>query len=155
MASRTALAAPFGDTGEPLAPQCAEHPFERRLGFGARTVARERLFGALEFPDLQEIDVDAQFLGEEAIAVDHLSGDSDALDPTRGAHPNAIAPSSRDPHARVAVAIGVANDLLVRFAKLAEQSGQLFGVRPSEARRPEAEQHPVRGPARRLFLGAD
>src|SRR5262249_45469157 len=56
------LTARVGEPGEPLVADGAEHAFERSLGLRARTLAGERLFGALEFADLQEVDADAELV---------------------------------------------------------------------------------------------
>ncbi len=140
------LTARVAESREPLVTDGGERALEGCLGFRARSIARERLFGALELADLQKIDVDAQLVGQEAVRVHHLCGDPDRLHAAGGAHPDAIATFRGDPGAGAAVPVGVADDL-VRLAQLGEKAGELLRARPAEPRRAESDEYAV---ARRL-----
>ena len=59
----------------------------------ARTVAGERLLGALELADLQEVDVEPELVGEELVEVDGLRREADRVDAARGREPDALARS--------------------------------------------------------------
>src|SRR5262249_44465863 len=118
-----------------------EDPLERRASLGARGVARERFFRPLVPSDLQEIDVDAELLREQAVRVDELGRDAYRLDAPRGAHPDAPQTSRRYPARRFAPFIGVADDGLLRLLQLGEELGKPLRAGPAETRSAEAHEH--------------
>src|SRR5262249_20716168 len=101
------------DAVDPRGAESTQRRLERLPRFQARRVARERLFGALEFAYLQEVDVHVESR-EELVAEQELRRDAGRIHAARWAHPELRAASRGEQHRAVVVIVGVAYDGLAR-----------------------------------------
>ena len=106
------------DRIEPRRAHVGEDAGERRARLRARTVARERLLGALELADLEHVDRQVQLVGEQPAHVEDLRGEPHRLDLAGRRHVDARAAAAAAMIVAFVNAVAVAEDLLLLLERL-------------------------------------